>query len=252
MKYIYLYDGTFKSLLDLINKLINLNILPIDIKSKENFQANLLDEAVELELDNNFDFRKINVSKNVIKTIYYVYLSTDKHKELIIYYFLVNALKYQDKIFNMRNLKCVNSALKIAKYVSNEAHKLKGFTRFKEINNQVLYATINPTNNCLELLSIHFAKRLKNEYWLIKDVNRNMYSIYDKKKYYIVSEKNINLKDIEIKKEEEEIENLWLTFFKTIGIKERENKRCQMNFMPKKYWKYMIEMEGVYEKSNYR
>ena len=69
-----------------------------------------------------------------MKTIYYVYLSNDEHKELIIYYFLLNALKYQDKIFTMRNLKCVNSALKLAKHVSNECHKLKGFIRFKEIN----------------------------------------------------------------------------------------------------------------------
>ena len=249
---IYLYDGTFKSLLDLISKLIELKIKPLDIKDKENFKPNILDNVIELELDMEFDISKIMVSKNIIKTIYYVYLSSDEHKELIIYYFLLNALKYQDKIFTMRNLKCVNSTLKLAKRVSNECHKLKGFVRFKEINNHVLYAEIAPDSDVLELLSRHFAKRLANEYWLIKDVNRNMYSIYDTKKYYIISGKNINLKDIEIKKEEKEVENLWLTFFKTIGIEARENRRCQMNFMPKKYWKYIIEMEDAYEKDNNR
>lgn len=252
MMHIYLYDGTFKSLLDLISKLIKLKTKPLDIKEKENFRPNILDDVIELELDMDFDISKIKVSKNIMKTIYYVYLSNDEHKELIIYYFLLNALKYQDKVFTMRNLKCVNSALKLAKSVSNECHKLKGFVRFKEINNHVLYAEIAPVNDVLELLSRHFAKSLANEYWIIKDMNRNMYSIYDTKKYYIVSGKNINLKDIEIKKEEIEIENLWLTFFKTIGIKARKNRRCQMNFMPKKYWKYIIEMEGAYEKGNNR
>lgn len=249
---IYLYDGTFKSLLDLISKLIKLKNKPLDIKEKENFRPNILDDVIELELDLEFDISKIKVSKNIMKTIYYVYLSSDEHKELIIYYFLLNALKYQDKIFTMRNLKCVYSALKLAKHVSNECHKLKGFVRFKEINNHVLYAEIAPVSDVLELLSRHFAKRLANEYWIIKDMNRNMYSIYDTKKYYIVSGKNINLKDIEIKKEEKEVENLWLTFFKTIGIEARKNRRSQMNFMPKKYWKYIIEMEGAYEKSNNR
>ena len=248
--HIYLYDGTFKSLLDLISKLIKLKIKPLDIK--ENFKPNLLDDVIELELDLEFDISKIKVSKNIIKTIYYVYLSSDEHKELIIYYFLLNALKYQDKVFTMRNLKCVNSTLKLAKHVSNECHKLKGFVRFKEMNNHVLYAEIAPISDVLELLSRHFAKRLANEYWLIKDVNRNMYSIYDTKKYYIISGKNINLKDIEIKEEEKEVENLWLTFFKTIGIEARKNRRCQMNFMPKKYWKYIIEMEDAYEKGNNR
>ena len=41
---------------------------------------------------------------------------------------------------------------------------------------------------------------------------------------------------------EEDIENLWQTFYHTIGIKERQNDRCRMNFMPKKYWPYLLEV----------
>ena len=249
---IYLYYGTFSTLMDLITQLLAFKTKPLNICNQNNYLPSLLDETIELKLDNNFDISKIKVTKNILKTIYYVYLSTDEHKELIIYYFLLNGLKYQDKIFTMRNLKCVNSTLKIAKYVSNENHKLKGFLRFQELENHILYAEISPTNNVLELLSIHFMKRLKNEYWIIKDVGRNMYSIYDKKKYYIIADENINLKTLGAIEKEKEVENLWVTFFNTIGIKERKNNRCQMNFMPKKYWKYIIEMEGAYEKSNNR
>ena len=248
----YLYDGTFPNLLNLITKLINHNIKPTDIKPKDNFETTLLDEGITLELDEAFRVKDLKIPNPVIKTCYYVFLSSDKNKELIIYYFLLNEKKYHNKIFYMRNLKCVNSALKLAKQVSNETHKLKGFVRFKEINNHILYSTINPTSDCLHLLSIHFAKRLKQEYWIIKDERRNKYSIYDKKRYYIVSGENLSLKEMIDTKEESEIENLWLTFFKTIGIKERENKRCQMNFMPKKYWHNMLEMREEYEKSNNR
>ena len=161
---IYLYDRSINTLLDLITRLIDYKIKPFDIKTSDTYTPSLLDDVVTLELDHDFDIRKLNVSKEVLKTIYYIYLSSDTHKELVIYYFLLNAMKYQSKIFTMRNLKCVNSALKIAKYVSNETHKLKGFIRFKEINNHVLYAEISPTNDCLELLSPHFARRKKNEY----------------------------------------------------------------------------------------
>ena len=249
---IYLYDGNFSTLMDLITKLLAFKTKPLNICAKNEYQPSLLDETIELELDNNFNINKIQISKNIIKTIYYIYLSNNQNKELIIYYFLLNALKYQDKIFTMRNLKCVDASLKISKYVSNENHKLKGFLRFQELENHILYAEISPTNNVLELLSIHFKKRLKNEYWIIKDVGRNMYSIYDKKKYYIIADENINLKTLGAIEKEKEVENLWVTFFNTIGIKERKNTRCQMNFMPKKYWKYIIEMEGAYEKGNNR
>ena len=249
---IYLYDGTFSTLMDLITQLLAFKTKPLNICNQNNYLPSLLDETIELKLDNNLDISKIKVTKKILKTIYYVYLSTDEHKELIIYYFLLNALKYQDKIFTMRNLKCVDASLKISKYVSNENHKLKGFLRFQELENHILYAEISPTNNVLELLSIHFMKRLKNEYWIIKDVGRNTYSFYDKKKYYIIADENINLKTLGAIEKEKEVENLWVTFFNTIGIKERKNNRCQMNFMPKKYWKYIIEMEGAYEKSNNR
>lgn len=247
---IYIYDGTFLSLLNLINALLKRNIKPFDICGNENDAPTLLNNVITLELNPNFDIKEIKLSSSILKTIYYVYLSEEEHKELIIFYFLLNAQKYQDKIFLMRNLKCVTKVLKIAKYVSNENHKLKGFTRFKEINNHVLYAEISPTNNILPLLSNHFANRLKNEYWIIKDIERNIYSIYDTKKYYIISGKNINLKDITIDDTEQEIENLWQYFFDTIGIEARKNKRCQMNFMPKKYWKYITEMRKYNEESN--
>ena len=61
---------------------------------------------------------------------------------------------------------------------------------------------------------------------------------------FIVKKSDIASIKIEISKNETEIENLWRCFFNTIGIKERENKRCQMNFMPKKYWKNILEMRN--------
>ena len=45
-------------------------------------------------------------------------------------------------------------------------------------------------------------------------------------------------------------EKLWKEFFNTIGIKERKNLKCQKNFMPKKYWKNIIEMEKENERSS--
>ena len=139
----------------------------------------------------------------------------------------------------MRNLKCINRALKIVKYVKNETHKYKGFVRFKETNN-ILYAEISPENNILELLSIHFKKRLKNEYWIIKDVKRNISIFYNKKDFIIKNNIDLNL---DIKKDN--YQDLWKLFYNTVGIENRTNEKCRRNFMPKRYWKYLVEMSDI-------
>ena len=100
------------------------------------------------------------------------------------------------------------------------------------------------------MLANHFSKRLKNEYWIIKDINRNTYAIYNLDKIMYLTNKEVLKLNIIIDKSELEYEELWKSFFNTIAIKERNNLRCQISFMPKKYWKCIIEMEDKYEKGN--
>ncbi len=245
MNNVYLYNDSFNELISLIFYLLKNNIKPSNIKDVS-YNPNLFEECIffclkskEEDINNIIE----QFGYYAFRCVYYVYLSTNEFKELIIYYFILNAIKYRKKITYMRNLKCVHETLRIAEYVSHETHKMKGFTRFKEINNNILYAEIEPVNNILELVSKHFEKRLKNEYWIIKDVQRKLFSVYDKKNFYIIPEENFKLEDFTISNEEKEIKEMWQLFYKTIGIKERKNDRCRMNFMPKRYWKYLIEME---------
>ena len=247
MKYTFIYNDTFVSLMNLINILIEKNIKPFNIKNT-NYSPNLFDELVKLEISNNDNILTYVIDKTssyIFKTLYYVFLSNDENKELIIYYFYINALKYKNKILNMRNLKCVQSALKISQYVSGENHKYKGFVRFKELENKILYAEIEPVNNILGVLSKHFKNRIRNEYWIIKDVKRNIVSLYDKKEVIIVDGDSFKLFTNNISKEEILIKDLWVQFYNTIGIESRKNDRCRMNFMPKRYWKYITEMEEL-------
>ena len=242
MNNIYIYKNNFISLLNLIKYLLKNKIKPFNIKD-EYYNSSLLDNLIYLNIENNNLYEFIKFIGNInFKIIYYIYLSNEENKELIIYYYILNTFKYREKTIYMRNLNCVNKALKIYHHVKRESHRFKGFTRFREINNNVLYAEINPENNVIELISNHFKERLKQEYWIIKDVNRNILSLYNKKDYEIIKGEDVKLLEITVSKEEKEIEELWQEFYKTIGIKERKNDRCRMNFMPKKYWKYILEV----------
>ncbi len=241
---IYIYNDSFISLLCLIKKLFLIKEIPYDIKST-NYQRNLFDEIITLNINEDEDVIN-SINKNmglkILNILYYIYLSENKNKELIIYYFIYYSLIYKNKIFYMHKISWINDALNIAKYVSRENHKIKGFLRFKELKSKALYAEISPTNNVLPILVKHFATRLKNEYWLIKDTKRNILAIYDKKEIYLVDAKDINLTLSDYSKNEKKTQDMWKSFYKTIGIESRKNERCRRNFMPKKYWKYIIEV----------
>ena len=243
MNKVYIYDNTFYSLISLINYLVKNNIKVDNIKNNT-YMPSLFEEIININIPLNN--KEINYFKTkysyIFKVMYYLFLSEDINKELIIYYLYLNTLKYKNNTLNMRNLKCVNASLKISSYVSREAHKLKGFIRFSKLNNEVLYAKINPTSNVIELLSNHFKKRLKNEYWIIHDTKRDLLSIYTQKDYYIIDAKKVKLN---LEKDYDIYEDLWCTFYDTIGIKERKNSKCRMNFMPKKYWENIIEMRNI-------
>lgn len=253
MNHVYIYDNNFNSLLNLINELLKNKVKPFNIKDN-NYNANLLDNLIYLKINNVNMIDKYFkcLGEDNFKVIYYTFLSNDNNKELIIYYYLLNFIKYREKIKYMRNLKCVSEALRLSKYVSRENHRFKGFVRFKELKNKLLYAEISPENNILEILSIHFKNRLKNECWIIKDTKREIISLYDKNNFYILSEKELKLISVETSNEEGNIEELWKIFYKNIGIKERKNDRCRMNFMPKKYWKNITEMRENYENGSKR
>ncbi len=243
--YIYIYDGSFISLLCLIKKLFLQNEIPANIKP-DDYCGNLFDKTITLDIKEDENVIK-NINQNmgsrIFNTLYYLYLSANENKEMLIYYFLYYSLKYEDKIFDMYKIPYIAEALKTSKYVSRENHKLKGFLRFKELSTGALYAEFAPTNNVLLILVKHFAVRLKNEFWVIKDTGRDILAIYDKKEVYLVDGRDIKLTIGDYSEDEEKIQDMWKSFYKTIGIENRKNERCRCNFMPKKYWKYIIEVD---------
>ncbi len=237
---IYLYDNTYLGLLNLINYIMRNRIEPLNIKDL-NYSPTLLEDTIypKLGCDEALCDRIINKIGNYAFSItFFVFLSNEKDKELLIYKFLNESLKYKKEICFMRNIDSVSKCLKIVKYVKSEAHRLKGFVRFKELKSGILYSEIEPENNIIVMLSNHFKNRLKNERWIIKDNKRNIISIYNGKNYCVVDNVDFNI-DLDTT---DDFEDMWKVFYKTIGIKERKNDRCRMNFMPKKYWKYMLEV----------
>ena len=85
---IYLYDGSFLNLLNLIKILITKQIIPHNIKDTT-YQPNLFDEIISLSIPNADIFNEIikSTSKEIFNTLYLIFCSTNENKEIIIYYF---------------------------------------------------------------------------------------------------------------------------------------------------------------------
>ena len=89
----------------------------------------------------------------------------------------------------------------------------------------------------IRVLIAHFKNRLSNEKWIIYDENKDKAVFYDTKDIRILEDIKLDFKN-----SEDEYEKMWKTFIKAVTIKERKNLRCQRNFMPKKYWKNLLEV----------
>lgn len=241
---IYLYDGTFDGLLTIIFNCYTTKTLPQNIKNQNLYNNNFLDNTTFIQTDYEkaeriFKGINKNICYNALYNSFYAFLSNEKDKEINIIKYICNGFDIGPKINNMLTLSYVYKVISLKRNVFGECHRFKGLLRFMEISNNLLYSSIHPDNNIIEILGHHFINRLPSQNFIIHDKNRNLCFLYNGKNYRIEEINNLHLPNIS--EEEKTYQNLWKTFFKTITINERTNKRCQMQFMPKKYWQDLIE-----------
>jgi probable DNA metabolism protein len=123
--------------------------------------------------------------------------------------------------------------------VGSEAHRFKGFVRFKELADKTLYAKIEPDHNILPLLTGHFKGRLGEFNWVLHDARRGRAALYFKGG--LVYAPLTQARALEFDGKEADVQALWRRFFKTAAIKERTNPKLQRQNVPLKYRKNLTE-----------
>ena len=245
---ILLYDDSFEGLLTSIYDAFYSKTQIEGIYGKFDFNSPLLlGEIIEVSTDIN-KFKKVRsaiinkIDSLCLKKIYMVYLSNLDDKGTIIFKYLKVAFKLKGDVHSFLHIDIIHQIDKIKKQVSLEAHRFKGFIRFKSIDDTFLYSSIEPDNDILELIGNHFMKRFSNEYWIIHDISRNKALIYDTNNYEIIELLEADCKKlIELN---DEYSSLWKTYFKSTTIEERKNLRLQKRMMPKRYWKHIFETKN--------
>lgn len=177
--------------------------------------------------------------------IYHAALSEDPEKGTAILGTMLEARKLSDSTKIMEHLSHpkVEKVFELSRNVGGEAHSYKGFLRFKELVNGVLYSEITPKNQVLTCLAPHFADRLPLENWLIYDKTHKMFVVHEaKKKWVLVWDEGFDRSAADnISQKESAYAELWTGFCKAIAIESRKNLRCQLQHLPLRYRGDMVE-----------
>lgn len=241
---VYLYDNSFEGFLTCIYRAYYSKENPNLIITKEE-QINFLVKTLYIETDfekSEKVYRAIQtkISHLALIKVFMVFLSEEKDMGTIILNYLRIAFKMGAKIDDYNVHPAVIEIDKLYKKVATEKHRLLGLTRFKELQNGIFYAQLEPVYNVVSLLAPHFSERLKNEKWIIHDLKRGIAVFYNKVEWVI---RNIDEpKNYIISEAEEDYQDMWREYYKHISIENRKNTKQKKAYMPTRYWKHLVEV----------
>ena len=86
------------------------------------------------------------------------------------------------------------------------------------------YAEFSPTNNIIFLVAQHFKRRLSSEYFIIKDIKRNIYACFNKKNILFFYEES-NIRKNFVDDEELFQQELWKSFLRLLELMREKIKK---------------------------
>ncbi|MBC7567568.1 MAG: TIGR03915 family putative DNA repair protein, partial [Pedobacter sp.] len=123
--------------------------------------------------------------------------------------------------------------------------------RFKQGADGMFYCGIDPDFNVIPLIMKHFKDRYADQKWVIYDLKRHYGVFYDLEKMeeiYLSEEDQRKLNDPQkelVSEKEGMYSDLWINYFKSTNIVARKNRKLHMQHVPKRYWKYLTEKQGI-------
>ena len=245
----YLYDGTYQGLLCCVYA--HFYVAPASgIYREGEYQTSLFGQVWRIKTEEDkarrvYEAMEKKLGEFTLRRSYLSYLSCFPDKEMRLLKYLVFGFKQGMGFNNLHGHPDVFGVQEMEKRIYNERHRFLGILRFSVIEGKqkVLYASLEPDNDLLELLADHFLERYQAEPFIIHDLKREKAIFAADGQWYISAlPKDVT---VQMAQGEEFYRALWKNYFETIAIKERTNPNCQRNFMPKKYWNHITEVSTL-------
>jgi probable DNA metabolism protein len=252
---IYTYDGTFEGFLTSIFECYNRKDFPVEIVSRNGEQKHLFAQKMDIQTD---ETKAERVWKGIQQKM------TEKNKQLVFYAFLSEEHGVEMKIYRfLRRLFSGNLNIETdfgdpdvlyltqtSRKVKQEAMRMLQFVRFQHTKDGLYFCGIEPRYDVIPLVVSQFQKRFADQRWLLYDLKRNYGILYDKNKpqEVVISNKEFSsitgqVNENVLQEGEEFYQKLWKSYFTHINIQERKNLKLQRQHLPRRFWKYLTEMQ---------
>ena len=212
------------------------------ITSEKDLQIGLDSEFKEVVSDNTKAERvkkKLNaLDKLCLEDIGLLLRSCDGLKEQTAFEYIKLIIANNGAVRDMLATPTVMEMTTMRGKVTNEIHKLKGFLRFIENAEGVLYAPYSPDNDITDLLAPHFARRFSNQRFVIHDIKRKTAAMFDGNEIVMFDAEGA---EIYLSEYQQHFEDLWRQYYKSVNIESRPHEKQMKGYMPVRYWKFLPE-----------
>jgi probable DNA metabolism protein len=133
--------------------------------------------------------------------------------------------------------------------VRGEIHAFLGLVRFEKASDGTLFSVIAPDYDIVAALGPHFCRRFPEETWMIADSKRGLclchWQGHTELRRCDPAALPRSARDAAqlASPEDARWQDLWRSYYRSIGIAERKNPRLMARNLPRKYWRYLPERQ---------
>jgi len=244
-KVMYIYDGTFEGFLCCVYNFYYNRLKPAGIMSRPDYEPSFYENLmIETDYEQVYKVRYAIEEKMGYRNWEFLnecFLTCLEHREMYMLRYIVKGFKAGPRIINVLSDDDVSALFKAHRHLEREREHFLGIVRFYKAGD-IYVSRIEPKNQILPLMAWHFTSRFANQQFIIYDAVHKQALIYANRKHKIIYVDDIQLPEMD--EDEKRMQRMWKNFYDTIAIKERYNPRCRMNFMPKRLWSNLPEMQG--------
>lgn len=253
----YCFDGTMTGLLSCVFRAFEFKEFDVKVTANPQAQNGLFDDFIHVASNESQGQRvwqglKQKVSSSSLKAFYYAFFSEKEQAFQNLFDFAVYVFQNQRPVDKDYGHHAVIGMSQWCKQVGREKHRMEAFVRFKKAKDGSFLSLVKPDFNVLPIISRHFKERYQDQRWLIYDEQRQYGIYYDLHDVHQI-EMNAEMVDpqirighsqsfsIELDDEEVLYDQLWKDYFKSVNIQARQNMKLHIQYVPKRYWRYMNE-----------